>query len=142
MRNISNAKQRWSLRKLSVGVCSVLLGMTIMGAQTASANTNVQSSASSASMVNRSETENDASQVVGQRQEKAIQAQNQYKDAQQNEQAASQAVNGSQNSLKSANQKLSDAQSKANSQKAVVNSAQSAQTSTQMKLSKLRVRLI
>ena len=40
MKSMFNAKQRWSLRKLSIGVCSVLLGMTILGArQTASANT-------------------------------------------------------------------------------------------------------
>lgn len=36
----SNAQQRWSLRKLSVGVCSVLLGMALLGAgSVASADT-------------------------------------------------------------------------------------------------------
>lgn len=36
----SNAQQRWSLRKLSVGVCSVLLGMALIGAgSVASADT-------------------------------------------------------------------------------------------------------
>lgn len=39
MRNVfDHAKQRWSLRKLSVGVCSVLLGMTVMGGTAALAD--------------------------------------------------------------------------------------------------------
>ena len=44
--NLNDTKQRWSLRKLSVGVCSVLLGMALLGAsQTASADTTTVSPA-------------------------------------------------------------------------------------------------
>lgn len=51
MKSMFNAKQRWSLRKLSIGVCSVLLGMTILGArQTASANTVTETSTATAAM--------------------------------------------------------------------------------------------
>ena len=148
MKSMFNAKQRWSLRKLSIGVCSVLLGMTILGArQTALANTAAQktpatptNSQGTTDSVSASAALDAAKKNTASAQANLDSAQTALTNAQSSAQSQNTKVSAAQSAYDTASQAHDDAQKAVLSAKALAGSANSENlTSTQYQIKNQKV---
>lgn len=150
MKSMFNAKQRWSLRKLSIGVCSVLLGMTILGArQTALANTAAQktpatptNSQGTTDSVSASAALDAAKKNTASAQANLDSAQTALTNAQSSAQSQNTKVSAAQSAYDTASQAHDDAQKAVLSAKALAGSANSENlTSTQNQIKNQKVKI-